>query len=98
LEECKPEALRGWEWRYLKRLCRDRGLLTFDGRLGSGPVNSLEYTQDGIPVAWDFRDGTIKLLEATTETEICTIPESLENNDFIFTVSRTQNSIAFARN
>src|SRR5262245_61176724 len=68
LERCSP-GFRGWEWRYLTRLCRHPGSLTFEGRLGSGYSSgtTVAYTSDSVPVAWywDPADSKIKLLEAT---------------------------------
>lgn len=47
LEEC-PEPLRGWEWRYLKRRCRQE---PFTIREHSGVVPTVAFSPDGKTIA-----------------------------------------------
>jgi WD40 repeat protein len=93
LEQCNPE-LRGWEWRYLTRLCKHPGSLTFPGHLGSG--STVAYTSEGIPVSWYFAGGKIKLLNAITGEQLFQVPLKSRSSGYSFKLSAT--SLAYFHN
>src|SRR5262249_41564902 len=62
LDDCPP-ALRGWEWRYVKRLCH-LGLLTF-----TGGGNAVAFSPDGTRVVsgrGDSLGGELAVWDAAT--------------------------------
>jgi WD40 repeat protein/serine/threonine protein kinase len=61
LEGC-PERLRGWDWHYLRRLCRQG--LRLEGH--EGAVQSVRYSPDGGRVVTGGQDGTARLWDAKT--------------------------------
>jgi WD40 repeat protein/serine/threonine protein kinase len=61
LEQC-PEDLRGWEWRYLMRLCWVEPLI-FPIK---ADVNGLDFSADGQSIAAACGDGTVKVLNSVT--------------------------------
>ena len=60
LDECPPER-RGWEWRYLKRVCHGE-IATLAGH--AGVVHQAEFSPDGRRIATGGADGTIKLSDS----------------------------------
>jgi WD40 repeat protein/tRNA A-37 threonylcarbamoyl transferase component Bud32 len=66
LKEC-PVDLRGWEWRYLDRLCHME-VATLRGH--EDGVMTVAYSPDGKLLASGSRDRTIKLWDATTGQEL----------------------------
>jgi tRNA A-37 threonylcarbamoyl transferase component Bud32 len=67
LDDC-PHHLRDWEWRYLKRLCHLR-LLSFDKH--TSHVRSIAISPGGRNVASASVDGTIRIWNSRTGTEVC---------------------------
>jgi WD40 repeat protein len=66
LERCPPSQ-RGWEWRYLRRLCRpDVKKLTGH----TEAVLAVRFAPDGSLVATGSRDGTVRLWEAKTGRQL----------------------------
>jgi WD40 repeat protein len=64
LDECKTE-LRGWEWRYLKRLCH-ADLLTVKHDSG---VKSIAFSQDGRYLSSGSANGTVRVFSPVTGEE-----------------------------
>jgi WD40 repeat protein len=69
LDEC-PEDLRGWEWRYLMRLCRVEPLIIRD----KTTVHSVAFSSDGERLASASGDGTVKVWNSRTGKMMKTIP------------------------
>ncbi|MCI0358495.1 MAG: protein kinase [Planctomycetaceae bacterium] len=61
LKAC-PKDLRGWEWRYLMRLCRVQELVISDDM----EINGLAFSPDGDRIACACGDGTIKIRNSRT--------------------------------
>ena len=59
--------LRGFEWYYLRRLCRSE-LLEFDGH--TAEVSSVAYSPDGKHIASAALDGTVKIWAGDTGLEV----------------------------
>jgi WD40 repeat protein/serine/threonine protein kinase len=62
-----PANLRGWEWNYLKRLCRG-GYMTLYGH--SGAVLCVAYSPDGKRLATGSGDWTTRTWDAQTGREL----------------------------
>ncbi len=75
LEGQKPrdgaEDPPGFEWYYLRRLCHS-DLRTLDGHAGA-VVNSVAFSPDGTRLASAANEGTIRIWDAATGQEICTL-------------------------
>jgi WD40 repeat protein len=69
LKDC-PEDLRGWEWRYLMRLCRVEPLVIRD-RAG---LHSVAFSSDGERLASAGADGAVKVWNSRTGKLLKTIP------------------------
>jgi eukaryotic-like serine/threonine-protein kinase len=67
LDACQPPELRGWSWRYLKRLCHAE-LLTLRGHDVS--VAHVSFSPDGTWIASGDILGQIRLWDAATGREI----------------------------
>jgi WD40 repeat protein len=65
LEACPP-TLRGWEWRYVKRLCHADLLSIYVG----GPVCDVCFSADGRRLAGALQDRTVRVWDAATGHEI----------------------------
>jgi WD40 repeat protein len=61
LDEC-PEDLRGWEWRYLMRLCRVDPLVV----RGKPPVYGVAFSPDGERLASADGDGAVRVRNSRT--------------------------------
>src|SRR5262249_16450972 len=68
LEEC-PQKLRGWEWYYLKRLCRVEPMVLRD----TTEIHGLAFRPDGEQIATAGADGTVKVWDARAGTVIRTL-------------------------
>jgi WD40 repeat protein len=66
LEATRPD-LRGWEWRYVHRLCHSDSL-TLRGHTGS--VNSAAFSPDGSRIVTASFDGTARVWDAITGAEL----------------------------
>jgi eukaryotic-like serine/threonine-protein kinase len=73
LGEC-PEALRGWEWRYLMRLCRVEPVILQDRTRAKTEVNSLAFSRSGEWIASACGDGTVKVWNSRTHAVTQTFP------------------------
>src|SRR5262249_37181682 len=61
LEDC-PEELRGWDWRYLMRLCRVDPVII----RGQNPVYSVAFASDGERLASASGDGVVRVWNSRT--------------------------------
>jgi WD40 repeat protein/tetratricopeptide (TPR) repeat protein/tRNA A-37 threonylcarbamoyl transferase component Bud32 len=68
LADC-PADLRRWEWHYLQRLCHAEFLTLASG---SSAVTCVAYNRDGSRLASGSADGTVRVWEAKTGTELQT--------------------------
>jgi WD40 repeat protein/tRNA A-37 threonylcarbamoyl transferase component Bud32 len=78
LDEC-PTDLRGWEWHYVRRLCRPE-LLTLRGHRGA--VLSVAFRPDGRQVAAAADDGAVLIWDAATGREVRRLQGSREDAPF----------------
>jgi WD40 repeat protein len=69
LDDC-PDDLRGWEWRYLMRLCRVEPLVIRD-RAG---FHSVAFSHDGERLASAGADGSVRVWNGRTGKALKTIP------------------------
>jgi hypothetical protein len=67
LLEGTPTDLRGWEWRYVHRLCHS-DLLTLKGH--TGPVLSASFSRDGSRIVTASHDRTAKVWDAKSGAEL----------------------------
>jgi WD40 repeat protein/tRNA A-37 threonylcarbamoyl transferase component Bud32 len=70
LLDATPTDLRGWEWRFIHRLCHSE-LLTIRGHLGG--VLSVSFSPDGLRLLTVGNDYRAKLWDAKTGAEILTL-------------------------
>jgi tRNA A-37 threonylcarbamoyl transferase component Bud32 len=80
LEDTRPD-LRGWEWRYVHRLCHS-DLLTLKGHTTS--LTSASFSPDGSRIVTASLDKTAKLWDARNGTEIHTFKG---HTDFVYSAS-----------
>jgi hypothetical protein len=75
LERQRPredeEDLRGFEWRYLWRLCQDGSLHTFSGHPGS--LWTVRFTPDGTMLASTGSDGSVRFWDVATRRPILSL-------------------------
>jgi WD40 repeat protein/predicted Ser/Thr protein kinase len=81
LEECAG-PLRGWEWRYLRRLCRLE-VVPLTGH--KGPVLSVQYRADGARVITAGHDGTARVWDAATGKQLLLLPGNVTRTSAWFT-------------
>lgn len=74
LPETGEEDLRGFEWRYLWKLCQGDALVTLTGH--KDYVQCLALSPDARLLATGSGDGAIKLWDVVTRQEIMTLPSS----------------------
>jgi WD40 repeat protein len=88
LERQRPhedeEDLRGFEWRYLWRLCRDSSLHTFAGHTGG--VMAVRFSPDGKVLVSASKDGTVQLWDVAARRAIVQL---LQQGGDIFTMALT---------
>jgi eukaryotic-like serine/threonine-protein kinase len=70
LIESTPPSLRGWEWRYVNRLCH-ADLLTLRGH--DGPLKSACFSPDGSRIVTGGWDNTAKVWDARTGASILSL-------------------------
>ncbi len=70
LLESTRADLRGWEWRYVHRLCHSN-LLTLKGH--GGPVRSASFSPDGSRVVTGSHDQTAKIWDAKSGAVLLTL-------------------------
>jgi WD40 repeat protein len=80
LEACPP-GLRGWEWRYLARLCHTE-LMSLRGH--SAVIWGLAYSPDGRWIASASHDRTVKVWDAATGREVTTLPHQHRVSSVVF--------------
>jgi WD40 repeat protein len=68
LDSTRPD-LRGWEWRYVRRLCHSE-LLTLDGHTGG--VLSASFSPDGTRIVTVSGDGTVRVWDAKSGAVLLT--------------------------
>ena len=68
--------LRGWEWRYVHRLCHS-DLLTLKGH--TGVVDSASFSPDGSRIVTGSVDKTAKVWDAKTGAEVLTLKGHTEH-------------------
>jgi WD40 repeat protein len=73
--------LRGWEWRYVDRLCHS-DLLTLKGHLDF--VRSASFSPDGSQIVTGSRDKTAKVWDARNGAEVLTLKG---HNGFVYSAS-----------
>ena len=71
--------LRGWEWRYVHRLCHS-DLLTLKGHTGT--VTSASFSPDGSRIVTGSRDETAKVWDAKSGAEVLTLKGHTERCHF----------------
>jgi WD40 repeat protein len=75
LLESTRSDLRGWEWRYVHRLCRS-DLLTLNGHTGF--VMSASFSPDASRIVTGSYDKTTKVWDANSGAELLTLKEQTE--------------------
>jgi hypothetical protein len=80
LDECPPDR-RGWEWRYLKRLCHTE-LMNLAGH--SDEVWGLAYSPDSRLLASASNDRTVRLWDATTGRPL---GQPLDHDAYVWSVA-----------
>jgi WD40 repeat protein len=79
LESTRPD-LRGWEWRYVHRLCHSN-LLTLKGHTGA--VTSASFSRDGSRIITTSSDQTAKVWDARTGHELATLHGLTSDRDSV---------------
>src|SRR5262249_54105892 len=69
LDSTRPD-FRGWEWRYVRRLCHP-DLLTLKGH--TGDVTSASFSPDGSHILTASWDKTARLWHALSKAEVLTL-------------------------
>jgi WD40 repeat protein len=59
------EDLRGFEWRYLWRLCRSQALVTFHGHTGA-ILGAMAFSPEGERLATGAEDSTVRIWDVST--------------------------------
>jgi WD40 repeat protein/serine/threonine protein kinase len=80
LDDC-PEDLRGWEWYFLKRLCRVEPIILPD----KTEVNSLAFSPDGEYIAAACGDGAVKVWNIKTRKVVQPLLDA--HPDAVFSVA-----------
>lgn len=73
--------VRGFEWRYLWRLCQGEARATFTGHVGV--VTSVAFSPDGRRVASAGGDRTVRLWDVATGHEVATLTGHTEEVDCV---------------